>query len=58
MNAQTSPHSLPVHVGARAAAIAALALGGLLVLVVGFSPLPAVHDATHDTRHSAGFPCH
>jgi cobalt transporter subunit CbtB len=30
---------------------------GLLALI-GFAPYPAVHDAFHDVRHTAGFPCH
>jgi cobalt transporter subunit CbtB len=38
-------------------ALAAL-LGVVLLYGVGLSHLPAVHDATHDTRHAAGFPCH
>jgi cobalt transporter subunit CbtB len=25
---------------------------------VGFAPVSAVHNAAHDTRHSAAFPCH
>ncbi|CAI8839781.1 CbtB domain-containing protein [Methylococcus sp. ANG] len=58
MNARTLSHSSLIHVGARTAAIAAMALGGFLVLMVGFSPTPAVHNAAHDTRHSAAFPCH
>ena len=40
------------------AALVALLLGAFLVLGVGFAPLPAVHDAAHDTRHSFAFPCH
>jgi len=28
------------------------------VYFAGFSHLEAVHNAAHDTRHSAGFPCH
>jgi len=36
----------------------ALLLGLFLVWGVGFSPIMAVHNATHDTRHSSGFPCH
>lgn len=36
-----------------------LATFGLgLVLALGFARIDAVHDATHDLRHSAGFPCH
>lgn len=50
------------HVGVRSetlrAAIAAALLGLAMVWTVGFAPLSAVHNAAHDTRHSAGFPCH
>jgi cobalt transporter subunit CbtB len=38
--------------------LAASALGIALVFLVGFAPMPAVHNAAHDTRHSAAFPCH
>ena len=34
------------------------AAGALLIALVGFSPISAVHNAAHDTRHSAAFPCH
>ncbi|MFC0679766.1 CbtB domain-containing protein [Lysobacter korlensis] len=39
---------------------AALALGLGLVVLYGaaFSEMPEVHNAAHDGRHSAGFPCH
>lgn len=33
-------------------------LGIALVGLIGFAPYPAVHDAFHDVRHTAGFPCH
>lgn len=33
-------------------------LGSSLVLAVGFAPIDAVHNAAHDTRHTAAFPCH
>lgn len=37
----------------------ASALLGLIILgIVGFAPLEVIHNATHDTRHSSGFPCH
>lgn len=42
----------------RSAAIGALLLGSALLFLVGFAPMPAVHNAAHDTRHSAAFPCH
>ncbi|MDB6060132.1 MAG: hypothetical protein JWM78_235 [Verrucomicrobiaceae bacterium] len=41
-----------------AAGGAAMLLGSALLFLVGFAPLPAVHNAAHDTRHSAAFPCH
>jgi len=40
-----------------AAAVAAL-LGIAVIWGVGFSHIPAVHNAAHDTRHSIAFPCH
>jgi cobalt transporter subunit CbtB len=40
-----------------AAAMAAL-LGAFLIWGVGFSPIAALHNAAHDTRHSLAFPCH
>lgn len=35
-----------------------LILGLGFVYLVGFAPISAVHNAAHDTRHSAAFPCH
>jgi cobalt transporter subunit CbtB len=50
------------NVGTRASivtqAMMAALLGLFLVWGVGFSPIMAVHNAAHDTRHSSGFPCH
>lgn len=54
------------HAGSRAgtrletvvAAVVAAALGVFLIWVVGFSAIPALHNAAHDTRHSISFPCH
>ena len=40
------------------AAIGASILGVCLVYFAGFSHIEAVHNAAHDTRHSAAFPCH
>jgi cobalt transporter subunit CbtB len=36
----------------------ALSLGLGFIFLVGFAPVSAVHNAAHDTRHSAAFPCH
>jgi cobalt transporter subunit CbtB len=35
-----------------------MALGLFVVFMVGFSHIDAVHNATHDVRHSNAFPCH
>ncbi|KMN12299.1 cobalt transporter [Pseudomonas weihenstephanensis] len=40
------------------AAVSAAVLGAFLVYFAGFSHIDAVHNAAHDTRHSAAFPCH
>jgi cobalt transporter subunit CbtB len=39
-------------------ALLAAALGMVLLFGVGFSHVEALHNAAHDTRHSAAFPCH
>jgi cobalt transporter subunit CbtB len=39
-------------------ALCAGLLGGLLIWGVGFSHIDVVHNAAHDARHSAAFPCH
>ena len=36
----------------------ALAFGLTLFLAAGFAWPSAVHNATHDTRHALGLPCH
>ena len=51
-----------VRTAARADALIAAAMaalfGALVIWGVGFSPIPALHNAAHDTRHSMAFPCH
>ena len=39
-------------------AVLAMALGLFAVGMVGFSHIPAVHNAAHDVRHANAFPCH
>jgi cobalt transporter subunit CbtB len=39
-------------------AICAALLGSFLIWGVGFAHISAFHNAAHDTRHSAAFPCH
>ena len=38
--------------------ILAALLGLMIVGIVGFAPIEAVHNAAHDYRHSMAFPCH
>ena len=48
-----------VSLSERLAAAAMAALLGLgIIWGVGFSHVPAWHNAAHDTRHSMAFPCH
>ncbi len=42
----------------QASALAAVALGLLLVGGAGFAGSQALHEGTHDTRHAFGLPCH
>ncbi len=41
-----------------APALLALFFGVFMVGMVGFAPISVLHNAAHDTRHSAAFPCH
>lgn len=43
---------------ALAAPVVALLLGAFVLLGAGFTPLAALHNAAHDSRHSFAFPCH
>ncbi|ODS22629.1 hypothetical protein AB835_13125 [Candidatus Endobugula sertula] len=38
--------------------IAALIFGMIIIFAVGFMPMEAAHNASHDTRHVLTFPCH
>jgi len=39
-------------------ALAAVVFGLSLFLATGFAWPSAIHNATHDMRHSLGLPCH
>jgi cobalt transporter subunit CbtB len=60
MPAQALPEVRPVPLTSHRtrSAAAALILGLGLIFVVGFAPLSAIHNAAHDARHAAAFPCH
>jgi cobalt transporter subunit CbtB len=52
-------HDAGSSVASRALAVAMAALLGVfLIFGVGFSHASALHNATHDVRHSNAFPCH
>lgn len=50
--AQVTPASRAIQLGLAAF------LGLFILGVAGFSQIEAVHNATHDVRHSLAFPCH
>jgi cobalt transporter subunit CbtB len=39
-------------------ALLALAIGMLIIWGAAFAQPSAIHNATHDTRHAFGLPCH
>jgi cobalt transporter subunit CbtB len=41
-----------------AAPVCAAMLGLVLLYAAGFAQTGEIHNGTHDTRNSAGFPCH
>lgn len=59
MTTQTNSHSaIQTTTTSNVASISAIFFGVVLILAIGFSPVEAVHNATHDNRHATGFPCH
>ena len=53
----SQPTILPVAVRA-VPAVVAVAFGLALFFTTGFAWPSALHNATHDTRHALGLPCH
>ena len=47
-----------VAIAGKLPAVGLLAFGLITLYCVGFSTVSAAHNATHDTRHASGFPCH
>ncbi len=41
-----------------AAGVLAIAFGLVLYIGTGFAAPSFIHNATHDTRHAFGLPCH
>ena len=55
----SAPIARPLSLSQRLVlAFGSLMLGAALIFFAGFSHIEAVHNAAHDTRHSAAFPCH
>lgn len=53
---ETRPQTLaPAGV---AGALCATLLGLALIYLSGLSQVEEIHNGAHDSRHSAGFPCH
>ena len=59
----TNPSERTIHtadmrtIASALSGVFAILLGAFLILGAGFSPISAIHNATHDTRHTM-FPCH
>lgn len=51
-------HAVSATTHRLAAPLAAAMLGLVVLYGVGFLPVAAAHNAAHDTRHAAAFPCH
>ena len=57
----SSPASSVLQSGLHARALpafAAVLFGLVLLLGAGFASPDLLHNATHDTRHALGLPCH
>jgi len=55
----TKPVTLAVSDSNRLITVVlAAALGSMLLFSVGFAQPLVMHNAAHDARHAAAFPCH
>jgi cobalt transporter subunit CbtB len=48
----------PVAATRIVAGLAALGFGLVVFVATGFAAPSLIHNATHDTRHAFGLPCH
>jgi cobalt transporter subunit CbtB len=58
IQATAAATSRPVAISAGLQIAAAFAVGIAILCGAAFLQTPAAHNATHDMRHSMGFPCH
>lgn len=49
---------IPADASKTNIALMAALLGLALLFAAGFAETDVLHNAAHDTRHSAAFPCH
>jgi len=54
----TTQDTLAVKSGIAPIIAAAFFLGFAMLYVAGFAQSAVLHNAAHDVRHAAGFPCH
>ena len=63
-NIQSSSVAIPARgavttaIAEKAPVMAVFVFGLIALYCAGFSSFSAAHNATHDSRHSSGFPCH
>ncbi|MGI8894220.1 MAG: CbtB domain-containing protein [Casimicrobiaceae bacterium] len=57
VNVESGPRKAAASSGKLAPLFAAV-LGLMLLYGAGFAQTEEIHNGAHDTRHSAGFPCH
>jgi len=57
IDAAAAPSRVATASNVKAALLSSV-LGLALLYGMGFAPMQALHNAAHDSRHSASFPCH
>jgi cobalt transporter subunit CbtB len=58
MNAVAASSVAVTELSNRLPGLFALMLGLAIVFAAGFASPATLHNATHDTRHAFGLPCH
>lgn len=53
-----SGRRVPIASSKKIGRLCAASLGLVLLYGAGFAQTEEIHNGAHDTRHSAGFPCH
>ena len=57
-NSVSDRQTAPIVIDRQLMGLCSVLAGSVLIFFVGFAPISAVHNAAHDTRHTAAFPCH